>query len=52
MIHLFIFTVRDWIVLAVQATALLAATIVFVTELPMTEEAVVLVLSGLCITLF
>ena len=34
-----------------QAAILLAASVLFVAEVPMSEETVVLVLTGLCVTL-
>jgi hypothetical protein len=52
MLNPFIFMNPNWIVLAVQALALLTTSVVFAVEIPMTEETVVLILTGLCIALF
>lgn len=51
-INPFIFMNASWLVLAVQGLALLSTTVAFVAEIPMTEETVVLILTGLCIALF
>jgi hypothetical protein len=41
---------RVW-AMGAQAAILLAASVLFVVEVPMSEETVVLVLTGLCVTL-
>lgn len=43
---------KHWMILALRAAVLTSITAVFVAEVPMSEEAAVTLLTGVCMCLF